>query len=157
MKDIVLLNSQLDFNQSTNCGVFTGLVGWQPCQAYKSKSGLVVNKNYLFLGASPEWDLPRQISFGSEVSLQAKCTCRCKPFSEVVEQAAAGFCLKEDDCNCIALDRNHYYFYQPAEHLWGRQMLLYCMGPRYSHVEQIEKMYISLKNACSISITCWWK
>ena len=50
-----------------------------------------------------------------EVKHPYKCTCCCKPFSEVVEQA--GFCLKEDDCNCIALDRNHSYFYQPAEHL----------------------------------------
>jgi len=105
------------------------------------ESGLVVNKEYPFLGATPDGII--QCSCHSTSLLEVKCPYRCcgKPLADVVQETS-DFYLKKGEDNSLSLDKTHSYYYQVQCQL-NVCMVDLChfviWAPDMVHIEEIHK------------------
>ena len=75
-----------------------------------SETGLVVNSDYPFLGASPDGEVACSCCGKGIIEIKCPFTCREKTFDEAVEDR--DFCLMKQPDGKFALQKRHQYYYQ---------------------------------------------
>lgn len=128
-------------HESDAVGEFLDSIGMDHQDIKFEESGLVVNKDYPFIGATPDGIIHCSCHGTSLLEVKCPYSCRSKSIPEVADEST-NFYLKPNEYNSVSLDTNHSYYYQVQCQLNVcniDQCYFVVWAPDSVHIERIQR------------------